>query len=196
MLKETLKDFNIILSSGSPRRHQFFKDLGLDFTIDLKPIDEVYPEHLTGVEITDYLARLKSSAFSNLRPNDILVTSDTIVWLDGKAIGKPESVDDAKRMVKKLSNHTHEVMTSVCFKQAHKDTMVNCTTKVTFEALDDDVIAHYVDTFSPLDKAGSYGIQDWIGLIGISHIEGSYTNVVGLPTHLVYKTLLKIASEV
>ena len=195
MLKDQLKDYNIILASGSPRRHKFFEDLGLEFSIELKPIDEVYPQHLQGVEITDYLARLKASAFNNLKDNDILVTSDTIVWHDGKAIGKPSSVKEAKAMVKKLSGSTHEVMTSVCFKQAHRETVVNCTTKVSFEPLEDDVIAYYIEEFSPLDKAGSYGIQDWIGLIGISHIEGSYANVVGLPTHLVYKTLLEITAE-
>lgn len=195
MLKNQLKDYNIILASGSPRRHKFFKDLELEFSIELKPIDEVYPEHLKGVEITNYLAKLKASAFNNLKDNDILVTSDTIVWHDGQAIGKPSSVKEAKAMVKKLSGSTHEVMTSVCFKEAHREIVVNCTTKVTFEPLEDDVIAYYIEEFSPLDKAGSYGIQDWIGLIGISYIEGSYANVVGLPTHLVYKTLLEITAE-
>ncbi|MDB9754857.1 Maf-like protein [Winogradskyella sp.] len=194
MLNEKLKDFNIILASASPRRHAFFKTMNLDFEIQLKPIDEVYPKHLKGKEITDYLAKLKAEAFkANLKSKDILVTSDTIVWLNDKAIEKPKDEADAFRMIKSLSNTTHEVMTSICFTQPHKQHVLNTTTKVTFKALTDDEIWYYVNTYKPLDKAGAYGIQEWIGAIGITRIEGSYNNVVGLPTHLLYETLNAIA---
>ena len=123
----------------------------------------------------------------------ILITSDTIVWLDDIAIGKPKDKDDAFRMIKSLSNKTHQVMTSICFTQKLKQRIVNTTTKVTFKALSDEEIWYYINTFKPLDKAGAYGIQEWIGAIGIINIEGSYNNVVGLPTHLLYETLNTIA---
>ncbi|WP_339624779.1 Maf-like protein [uncultured Winogradskyella sp.] len=196
MLNEKLKDFNIILASASPRRHAFFKTMNLDFEIQLKPIDEIYPAHLKGKDITDYLAKLKAEAFkANLKLKDILVTSDTIVWLNNKAVEKPKDEADAFRMIKSLSNTTHEVMTSICFTQPHKQQVLNTTTKVTFKALTDDEIWYYVNTYKPLDKAGAYGIQEWIGAIGITRIEGSYNNVVGLPTHLLYKTLNTIAKD-
>ena len=139
---------------------------------------------------------LKAEAFkANLKSKDILVTSDTIVWLNDKAIEKPKDEADAFRMIKSLSNTTHEVMTSICFTQPHKQHVLNTTTKVTFKALTDDEIWYYVNTYKPLDKAGAYGIQEWIGAIGITRIEGSYNNVVGLPTHLLYKTLNTIAKD-
>lgn len=190
MLNDKLKDHNIILASASPRRHTFLKSMNIDFEVKLKPIDEVYPRHLKGTEITDYLAKLKAEAFINeLQPKDILITSDTIVWLDGKAVEKPKDEDDAFRMIKSLSAKTHKVMTSICFTQTSGQRLVNTITKVTFKALSDEEIRYYVDTYKPLDKAGAYGIQEWIGAIGITNIEGSYNNVVGLPTHLLYETL-------
>lgn len=193
MLSEKLKGFKIILASGSPRRQQFFKDLDLDFEIRLKEIEEIYPENLKGVEITNYLAELKAKAFEGeLQPNEILVTSDTIVWMNDKALGKPKDYDDALQILKTLANQTHEVITSVCFKTQSSTTTVFDTTKVTFGILTEEQIRYYLDNYKPFDKAGAYGIQDWIGLIGISKIEGSYTNVVGLPTHLVYDYLNKL----
>lgn len=194
MLKEKLNKINIILASGSPRRQQFFKEMDLHYTIRLKEIEEVYPEHLKGAEITNFLAELKASAFENeLEENDVLVTSDTIVWLNGKALGKPKDYDDAFKMLQQLANQTHEVITSVCLKSIAKTEVFHCVTKVTFSSLSDEAISYYLEHYKPFDKAGSYGIQDWIGLIGISNIEGSYTNVVGLPTEMLFHKLMQYA---
>ncbi len=194
MLNHFLKDYTIILASGSPRRQQFFKDLALDFTIQVKEVEEIYPDHLKAEEISDYLAKLKASVFTNLKPKDILITSDTIVWHKNKALGKPKSNKEAIKMITSLSDDTHEVITSVCFKTTKQTLIVNHNTKVTFKKLTAEEIEYYVNTYTPLDKAGAYGIQEWIGFIGISHIEGSYFNVMGLPTHLVYETLMTIAT--
>tara|TARA_R110002012_G_scaffold242788_1_gene417234 strand:- start:59807 stop:60397 length:591 start_codon:yes stop_codon:yes gene_type:complete len=196
MLNEQLKNFRLILASGSPRRQQFFKELGLNFEVILKPIKEEFSERLTHFEISDYLAQLKSLPFKdNLKPNDILITSDTIVWHNKKALGKPKNAADAFNMIKSMSNTTHEVITSVCFTTTEKQKTVNAVTKVTFKALTDAEINYYIETCKPFDKAGAYGIQEWIGQIGITKIEGSYFNVVGLPTHLVYQTLQQFISS-
>ena len=193
MLNDLLKNYNLILASASPRRHAFLKAMDLNFEVRLHPVDEIYPEELKGTEITDYLAKLKAEAFKkDLKQNDILITSDTIVWLDGKAIEKPKDKEDAFRMIKLLSNTTHEVKTSVCITQVHQQHTVNTTTKVTFKALSDEEIWYYLNHYNALDKAGAYGIQDWIGAIAITNIEGSYNNVVGLPTHLLYETLINM----
>lgn len=194
MLKEKLNKINIILASGSPRRQQFFKEMDLHYTIRLKEIEEIYPEYLKGAEITNFLAELKANAFENeLEENDVLVTSDTIVWLNGKALGKPRDYDDAFKMLQQLANQTHEVITSVCLKSIDKTEVFHCVTKVTFADLSEEAIRYYLDNYQPFDKAGSYGIQDWIGLIGISNIEGSYTNVVGLPTEMLFHKLMQYA---
>lgn len=194
MLQEKLKDHHIILASGSPRRHQFFKELEINFEIRLKPVKEIYPSGLKGKEITNYLAELKAAAFEGeLKTGDILITSDTIVWHEGKALEKPKDPAQALEMIKALCGKTHEVITSVCFKTPEKLRTVHAVTNVTFSNLEENEIKHYIDRYRPFDKAGAYGIQEWIGLIGVEHIEGSYFNVVGLPTHLVYQTLLEIA---
>ncbi|MBD3863698.1 Maf family protein [Olleya marilimosa] len=196
MLKEKLKDRHIILASGSPRRQQFFRDLGLDFEVRLKKTKEVYPNHLLHYQISDYLAELKSLPFmEELKAHEILVTSDTIVWHKSKALGKPKSSDEAFEMLSSLSNETHEVITSVCIRTKKFQKTVNAVTKVTFKAFTDEELWHYIKTYSPLDKAGAYGIQEWIGQIGVISIEGSFFNVVGMPTHLVYETLNIIAEE-
>jgi len=193
MLHNKLKDTKIILASGSPRRQQFFKEFGFEFEVRLKEIEEIYPERLQHLEITDYLAKLKASAFDNeLEDNELLITSDTLVWHNNQALGKPKDYEDAFQMLKSLANATHEVIGSVCFKTKFKTEVINDVTKVTFGELSDEAIHFYLENYKPFDKAGSYGIQDWIGLIGISKIEGSYTNVVGLPTEKVYQYLLKI----
>jgi septum formation protein len=190
VLNKKLKDYKLILASGSPRRQQFFKNLNLDFEIRVKEIEEVFPDNLKGVEITNYLAILKANAFEGeIEANEILITSDTIVWLNNKALGKPKDYSDAVAILKSLSNKTHEVITSVCFKTKTKTDTIFDITKVTFNSLSDDAIQYYLENYKPFDKAGAYGIQDWIGLIGISKIEGSYTNVVGLPTNLVFEYL-------
>lgn len=187
MLRDKFKGFKIILASGSPRRQQFFKDLDIDFEIQLKSIEEIYPIDLQGVEITNYLSQLKANAFDGkITANELLVTSDTIVWFNNSAIGKPKDYDDAFAILKSLSNETHEVITSVCFKTIKKTETIFDVTKVTFNKLSDDAIHYYLDNYKPFDKAGAYGIQEWIGLVGINKIDGSYTNVVGLPTEKVY----------
>lgn len=194
MLKDKLNTINIILASGSPRRQQFFKEMDLHYTIRLKEIEEIYPEYLQAEEITNFLAELKANTFENeLKENDVLVTSDTIVWLNGKALGKPKDYDDAFQMLQQLANQTHEVITSVCLKSMDKTEVFHCVTKVTFANLSDEAIRYYLDNYQPFDKAGSYGIQDWIGLVGISKIEGSYTNVVGLPTEMLFQKLMNYA---
>ncbi|MFV5695306.1 Maf-like protein [Flavobacterium sp. LB3P122] len=194
MLKNKLKKYNLILASGSPRRQQFFKDLDLDFEIKLKEIEEIYPPELKASAITDYLAELKANAFEDeLQPNDILITSDTIVWHNDKALGKPKDQQDAFEILKSLSNTIHEVITSVCFKTTSATTVLNELTKVTFNELSDEAILYYLENYKPYDKAGAYGIQEWIGFIGVSKIEGSYANVMGMPTDKVYEYLSKLA---
>lgn len=185
-----MDNIKIILASGSPRRQQFFKDLNLDFEIRLKDIPEIYPDNLKAAQITNFLAELKANAFDGeITEKEVLITSDTIVWLNDQALGKPKDYEDAFRILKLLSNTTHEVITSVCFKTNAKIETIHDVTSVTFAELSDDAIRYYIDNFKPFDKAGAYGIQEWIGLIGISKIEGSYTNVVGLPTESVYRYL-------
>ena len=192
MLKQKLNNYNVILASGSPRRQQFFRDLDIDFSIQLKEIEEIYPENLKGVAITDYLSNLKSEAFSSLNDNDLLITSDTIVWLEGKALGKPKDAKDAFTMLKAMSGKKHEVITSVCLKSNSFQKIINDITIVTFKELSDGEIYYYINNYKPFDKAGAYGIQEWIGFIGIDKIEGSYFNVVGLPVHKLYKELMDL----
>lgn len=191
MLKDKLKKYNIILASGSPRRQQFFKDLDLDFEIRLKEVEEIYSDVLKAEEITNYLAELKANEFvGELSDNDILVTSDTIVWHENKALGKPKDYNDAFQMLQSLSGKTHEVITSVCIKTKAKTDTFHEVTKVTFNTLSDEAITYYLNNYKPFDKAGSYGIQEWIGLVAISRIDGSYANVVGLPVDKVYQHLV------
>ena len=195
MLNEKLKNYNLILASGSPRRQQFFKDLGLDFEIILKPVKEEYPSRLKHFEISNYLAQLKSLPFEKtLKNNDILITSDTIVWHNDKALGKPRDKNEAFAMIRSLSNATHEVITSVCLKTINSQKTIHAITKVTFKDLSDEEIWYYVNHFSPMDKAGAYGIQEWFGFIAVTKIEGSYFNVMGLPVHLVYQALEEIVN--
>ena len=190
MLKQKLANYSIILASGSPRRQQFFKDLDLDFEIRLKDVEEIYPPELKAEEITNYLAELKANAFEGeINDNEILITSDTIVWHKDKALGKPKDKEDAFAILKSLSNATHEVITSVCFKTKNKTETLFEVTKVTLTTLSDDVIRYYMDNYQPYDKAGAYGIQEWFGYVGVSKIEGSYTNVMGLPTDKVFHYL-------
>jgi septum formation protein len=193
MLRNQLKKYRLILASGSPRRQQFFKDLDLDFEIRLKEIEEIYPPELSGHEITTYLAELKASAFEGeLQPHEILITSDTIVWHNNKALGKPKNKQDAYEILKSLSNATHEVITSVCFKTTEKVDVLYEITKVTFNELSDESIWFYLENYKPYDKAGAYGIQEWIGFIGVAKIEGSYANVMGMPTDKVFEYLRKL----
>ena len=193
MLKSKLSAYSIILASGSPRRQQFFKDLDLDFEIRLKEVEEIFPVILKAEEITNYLSILKANAFEGeLQDNDLLITSDTIVWHKNCPLGKPKDAQEAFEILKSLSNNTHEVITSVCFKTKNKTEVISETTKVTFNALSDEAIQYYLDNYQPFDKAGAYGIQEWIGFIGVSKIEGSYTNVMGMPTDKVFDYLNKL----
>ena len=193
-LSEKLKHRHIILASASPRRQELLKSLEIDFEVRVKPVNEVYHRELIREEITNYLAKLKAEVFKNeLNENDILITSDTIVWHNNQAVEKPIDINDAKRMLKNLSNSSHEVITSVCFTTTTYQKTLHCITKVYFKALTEDEINFYVDNFKPLDKAGAYGIQEWIGFIAVEKIEGSYLNVVGFPVHLVYETLNDMA---
>lgn len=195
MLKEKLKDYRIILASGSPRRQDFFKELDINFSIDVRVVDEVFPKHLKASEITDYLAALKASAFKILSEKDIVITSDTIVWKEEKAIEKPKDFKDAVAILQDLSGDAHSVYTSVCFTSKNFQIIVNDCTQVWFKDLSLEEIEYYLQTCKPFDKAGSYGIQDWLGYIGIKKIEGCFFNVMGLPTRLVYKTLMEIANR-
>ena len=196
MLKNRLKSKNLILASGSPRRQELLKTLGVPFEIRIKEIDEVYPKHLKKSEISDYLAQLKSNAFvEELHPKDLLITSDTIVWYHNMALGKPKSKDEAFQMLQKLSGKTHEVITSVCLKSLQKEDIFNYITKVTFKELSNEEIQFYIDNYNPIDIAGAYGIQDWIGQIGVTKIEGAYFNVMGFPIHKIYSQLLKFSKE-
>lgn len=193
MLQEKLKDYNVILASSSPRRQQFFKDLGINFEIRVKEVEEIYPLELKAHEITDFLADLKSLPFNNeLTEKDVLITSDTIVWFEGKALGKPKNYDDAFTMLSDLSGKTHQVITSVSIRSKKIQKIIHDITAVEFKELSSQEINYYLNTHKPYDKAGSYGIQEWIGRIGIRKIEGSYFNVMGLPVHKLYEELIKL----
>jgi len=191
MENNLLKNKNIILASGSPRRQTFLKELGLDFSIQLKEVEESYPRHLKREKITNFLALKKAKAFTDLTKNDILITADTIVWFKNTALGKPKDLQQAEDMLNQLSNHKHLVITSVCLKNATKEKIFSCITKVYFNKLSPESIAYYLKKFNPLDKAGSYGIQEWIGYVGVKKIKGSYFNVMGFPVHKLYEELLR-----
>ncbi len=190
MLNELLKERHLILGSGSPRRKFFLEELGLDFEVRLKEIDESYPEGLKGEQISDFLAREKAAPFlEELRPKDILVTADTIVWLSDHALGKPHDSEEAKRMLLDLSCSEHEVISSVALTTSEKQVLVNESTRVKFKCLQEEEIDYYVENYKPLDKAGAYGIQEWIGLVGVEWIVGSYFNVMGFPVRKFYEAL-------
>ena len=195
MLNQLLKGKQVILASGSPRRQQFFKELGIAFKIELRPIEEIYEDHLKGHQISDFLAELKASIYKkDLQPQDILITSDTIVIHEGQCLGKPKDEKEAFNMLQSMSNKTHEVISSVCFTTSTSQQTIYASTAVTFKELSKEEIEYYIENYKPYDKAGAYGIQEWIGAIGITEIKGSYNNVMGLPTHMVYKTLAELAS--
>jgi septum formation protein len=193
MLTEKLKTKHLILASGSPRRQNFLRDLGLEFEIKLKEVDENYPSFLKGSDITDYLSKLKAAPFlSELKEDDILITADTIVWFEDQAIGKPKNRLDAIKMLEKLSDKTHEVISSFCISTKNRQKVISDNTKVHFVKLKLKEIEYYIDNFKPYDKAGSYGIQEWIGYIGIDKIEGSYFNVMGFPVDKFYKEMMRL----
>ncbi len=190
MLSEKLKDKKIILGSKSPRREQLFKELGLDFEIQIKnDIDETIPPGLSRQESAIFPAKTKADAFPEIEKDTILITADTIVCIDEKILTKPDDFDDAVDMLRTLSNEKHQVITGVCIKTHNKEITFADTTDVYFNKLTEEEIEYYINKYKPYDKAGAYGIQEWIGYIGISKIEGSYFNVVGLPIQKIYTKL-------
>lgn len=184
---------NIILGSQSPRRRELMAGIDLPFTTVTIDADESYPAELQAGDIPMYISRSKARAYAHkLLENDLLITSDTIVWLHGEMLGKPKDESDAMQMLAKLSGQTHEVYTAVCFwdKSGELETWVDCT-KVTFNLLTSDEIEYYVRHYQPMDKAGAYGVQEWIGYVGVTRMEGSYYNVMGFPICHVYERIKK-----
>jgi septum formation protein len=187
-----LQKHNLILASKSPRRQYLMKELGLDFEVHTKDVDESFPENLKAQEIPLYLCQKKADAFNEeLTDNTIVITADTIVWVDNQVLNKPENFDDAVRMLKLLSGKKHEVYTGVCLKSKHKTKTFYALTNVYFKELSQEEIEYYINNFNPYDKAGAYGAQEWIGYIAVEKIEGSYFNVMGLPVRELYEELLK-----
>lgn len=181
---------HIILASGSPRRKQFLEALQLPFTVKIPQCEEIYPEHLQGTAITDYIAALKAQEFlPSLADNELLISCDTLVWHNGKALGKPTNEVEAFEMLQSLSGQTHQVISSVCMATQQQQIVFNATTDVRFSEISEADIRFYIKNYHPLDKAGAYGIQDWIGLTYIAEVQGSYTNVVGMPMELLYQHL-------
>ena len=184
--------YNIILGSQSPRRQELLHGLDVNFTVNvIAGLEENYPATLQGEEIPMFLAQQKAEAYLNsLTPKDMLITADTIVWLDGIVYGKPKDEADAKKMLRALSGKTHDVITGVCVTTTEQQETFAAVSKVTFASFSDDEINYYIEKYRPMDKAGSYGVQEWIGYIGVEHIDGSFYNVMGLPVQRLY-TLLK-----
>ena len=190
MLNQQLQQYNIILGSASPRRKDLLSDIGIKFTIKTTNKEEDFPEELKEQEIAEFLAKQKSYFLSKyLKNNYLLITADTIVSFKGELLNKPKNKEEAFNTLSKLSGNTHKVITGVCIKNLGKEIIFSETTMVTFNNLTDKEINYYINNHNPFDKAGAYGIQDWIGKIGIQKIEGSYSNVVGLPTSELYEQL-------
>lgn len=180
---------NLILASGSPRRKQILTEAGIIFSVKTKPIEEVFPDNMSATQIPEYLANRKAEVFEPEISDEVIITADTIVVLENKILGKPGSYDEAFSMLKMLSGKSHEVITGVCIFSQHKKITFSNITKVNFKEITDDQIDYYINNFQPYDKAGAYGIQDWLGLFAVESIQGSYYNVVGLPVHLVIEKL-------
>lgn len=187
---QKMNQFNIILGSASPRRKTILKELGLDFSVKTMPVDEIYPDQLQREEIAIFLAELKAKAFK-IDKKEIIITGDTIVWHKDKALGKPKNTAEAKEMLQSLSGYSHEVISSVCLKTNDQIISTYDVTKVVFKNLSNSEIDYYIKNFKPFDKAGAYGVQEWIGQIGVTKIEGSFYNVMGLPTLKIYEAFEK-----
>lgn len=190
---ENLSKYNILLASKSPRRHELFSQLRIPFkTVTINGIDEAYPTELETVLIPAFIAEKKINAYlKKFTGNELIITADTLVILDKEVMGKPKDYDDAVRMLKQLSGKIHKVVTGVCIATRDKKCVFSVDTEVKFINLSENDIEYYVTTFRPYDKAGSYGIQEWIGYIGVEWIKGSYFNVMGLPVQRLYKELKK-----
>ncbi len=191
---DRLNSYDIVLASKSPRRQHLLAELGLQFrVIDHIEMEEVYPASLRGEEIPLYLAKAKAACCERfMDPNTILITADTIVWLENDVIEKPFDHEDAINMLGKLSGRMHEVFTGVCIKTMAGESSFSASSRVYFRQLSEEEIRYYVEKFNPLDKAGAYGVQEWIGYVGVERIEGSYFNVMGLPVQQLYNELLKL----
>lgn len=190
---DNLSNYRILLASNSPRRRELLGGLDIQYEVTALPdIDESFPEDMPGEEIPVYIARNKAAAYGDQMQTDtLLITADTIVWANGKVYGKPREENEAREMLRALSGKTHSVITGVCIRTTNKETSFAAISEVTFAELSDAEISYYIDTYKPYDKAGSYGIQEWIGYVGVESIQGSYFNVMGLPIQRLYKELQK-----
>ncbi len=191
---DNLKKYRVILASNSPRRKELLSGLGIDYEVKTLPgIEESYPYTLKGEEIPLYIASEKADAYrDSMQPDELIITADTIVWLDGVVMGKPKDEEDARNMLRCLSGKTHQVMTGVCLTTTGFRKSFSTVTDVTFTDLTEEEIHYYVEHYKPMDKAGAYGIQEWIGFVGVQSIAGSYFNVMGLPVQRLYKELKKL----
>ena len=188
-----LENYHIILASNSPRRRELLGGLDIDFEVKVLPdIEESYPDNLATPDIPVYIASEKAAAYQDLMAeHDLIITADTVVVLGDEVLGKPADLDDARRMLRELSGKTHQVITGVCLMTRQRQRSFAVTTDVTFKVLSEEEIDYYVETYQPLDKAGAYGIQEWIGYIGVTSLNGSYFNVMGLPVQRIYNELLQ-----
>lgn len=191
---DNLKKYNIVLASNSPRRKELMFGLGVDYVVKTLPdVDESYPDTLQGTEIPAYISREKADAYKSLiQPDELLITADTIVWLNGEVLGKPKGREGAMDMLRKLSGTSHQVITGVCLTTSDWQKSFTAVTDVTFATLTEEEIIYYVDKYTPMDKAGAYGVQEWIGFIGVESISGSYFNVMGLPIQRLYQELKRL----
>ena len=191
---ENLNKYKIILASNSPRRKELLSGLGVDYEVKTLPdVDESYPDGLSGEEIAKHIARGKAEAYRSLiQADELVITADTIVWLDGTVMGKPKDEEEAKDMLIRLSGKTHQVITGVCLTTASMQKTFATVTDVTFATLTDEEVDYYVTRYQPMDKAGSYGVQEWIGFVGVENLSGSYFNVMGLPIQRLYTELKKL----
>lgn len=191
---DNLKKYKVILASNSPRRKELLTGLGIDYEVRTLPdVDESYPETLKGADIPLYIAKEKANAYLGMmQPGELIITADTIVWLDGKVLGKPRDRGEALQMLREMSGRTHEVFTGVCITTTEWQRSFAAQTEVRFSPLSEEEITYYVDKYKPMDKAGAYGVQEWIGFIGVENISGSYYNIMGLPVQKLYRELLEI----
>ena len=188
--------YNIILGSGSSRRKELLGMTGINFSVVSIPVDERFPDSLQGTEISEYIVKNKSDAFNKLiKENEIIITADTLVWFENKCLGKPKDKKEAKYMLKLFAGKSHDVITSVGFLTISSFKVLTESTTVIYKSLTDSEIDYYVENVNPIDKAGSYGIQDWIGMIGVEYVNGSYTSVLGLPVPQTTNQIIKIINE-
>lgn len=195
LLQKMTFDHKIYLASQSPRRQELLAAIGWEFEVYACEVDESYPKELAAADVPVYLAR-KKAAGVNVDRDSVVISADTVVILNDKILGKPANPEEAREFLNRLSGNQHQVITGVCLKFQHKLTSFKEITTVAFKKLQQEEINYYIDTFNPLDKAGAYGIQEWIGMIGVTGIEGSYFNVVGLPVHRLYRELKALGSKV